>query len=107
MAIKVKKIPVETHNSISKIERYHQSLQRVYEIIQNELQNKSSPEIMLQMAVKAVNDSAGPDGIVPTLLIFGAYLRMVENSDPSSQITQRVEVIRKTTKEIRRLHAER
>jgi len=25
------------------------------------------------MAVKAVNDTAGPDGLVPTLLVYGAY----------------------------------
>jgi hypothetical protein len=27
----------------------------------------------LQMAVKAVNDTAGPDGLVLTLLVFGTY----------------------------------
>lgn len=32
-----------------------------------------SPKAALQMAVKAVNDTAGPDGLVPTLLVFGAY----------------------------------
>ncbi|KAI2634264.1 hypothetical protein GGS26DRAFT_553076 [Hypomontagnella submonticulosa] len=32
------------------------------------------------MAVKAVNDTAGPDGLVPTLLVFGAYPRLVETS---------------------------
>jgi hypothetical protein len=30
------------------------------------------------MAVKAVNDSAGPDGIILILLVFGAYPRMTE-----------------------------
>ena len=36
---------------------------------------------ILQMAVKAVNDTAGLDGLVPTLLVYGAYLRM-SNLDP-------------------------
>ena len=107
MAIKVKEVPVEAHNSIGKIERYHQPLRRVYEIIQEELQDKTSSEIVLQMAVKAVNDSAGPDGIVPTLLVFGAYPRMIQDSAPSPLVTQRAEAIHKTIKEIRRLHAER
>jgi hypothetical protein len=35
------------------------------------------------MAVKAVNDTAGPDGLVLTLLVYGAYLRMT-NLDPSA-----------------------
>jgi hypothetical protein len=34
------------------------------------------------MAVKAVNDLAGPDGIVLILLVFGAYSRMIEGSVP-------------------------
>lgn len=29
------------------------------------------PELLLQGAVKAVNDTAGPSGLVPTLLVFG------------------------------------
>ena len=28
------------------------------------------------MAVKAVNDIAGLDGLIPTLLVYGAYLRI-------------------------------
>ena len=33
------------------------------------------------MAVKAVNNTAGLDGLVPTLLVYGAYLR-ISNLDP-------------------------
>jgi hypothetical protein len=59
------------------------------------------------MTVKAINDLAGSDGIVSTLLVFGAYPRMTEGSASLSFIIQRAEAIRKVTKEIRRLHAER
>jgi len=59
------------------------------------------------MAVKAINDSAGPDGIVPTLLVFGAYPRMTEMDAPSLSVTKRAEAIRAATKEVRRLQAER
>jgi len=38
------------------------------------------------MTVKAVNDLAGPDGIVSTLLVFGAYPRMIEDSAPSPSV---------------------
>jgi hypothetical protein len=34
------------------------------------------------MAFKAINDSAGPDGIVPTLLVYGALPRMTEYNAP-------------------------
>ena len=44
----------------------------VYKIISLELKGISE-ELTLQMAVKAVNDSTGPDGLIPMLLVFGAY----------------------------------
>ena len=41
------------------------------------------------MAVKAVNDIAGPDGLVLTLLIFDIYPRMTEIDIPLPTIIQR------------------
>jgi hypothetical protein len=35
------------------------------------------------MAVKAVNNTAGPNELVPTLLVYGAYLR-ISNLNPSA-----------------------
>jgi hypothetical protein len=57
------------------------------------------------MAVKAVNDSAGPDGIVLTLLVFGLYPRMTEMDAPSLTIVKRAKAIRAATKEVRQLYA--
>ena len=108
MSIKVKEVPVEAHNSVGKVERYHAPLRRAYEILREELKDENiEREMILQMAVKAVNDSAGPDGIVPTLLVFGAYPRMTEMDPPSPSVIKRAEAIRAATKEVRRLHAER
>jgi hypothetical protein len=86
MAIEVKKVPVEAYNSIGKIERYYQPLRRAYEIIRDELQNGINAKIALQMAVKTINNSAGPDGIVLTLLVFGTYPRITESSAPLPSI---------------------
>jgi len=72
MVIKVKEVPVKVYNSIGKVERYYAPLRRVYKIISLELKD-ASKELTLQMAVKAINDSAGPDGLVPILLVFSAY----------------------------------
>jgi hypothetical protein len=58
---------------------------------------------MLQIAVKAINDSARPDGIIPTLLVFGVYSRLTKINPPSSLVTKRAEAICITTKEVRRL----
>jgi len=72
MAIKVKEVPIKAYNSIKKVEQYHAPLYRVYKIISLELED-ASEELTLQIAVKAVNDSAGLNRLVPTLLVFSAY----------------------------------
>jgi len=72
MVIKVKEVPVKVYNSIRKVEQYYTPLRRVYKIISLELEN-ASKELTLQIAVKAVNNSAGPDRLIPTLLVFSAY----------------------------------
>jgi len=72
MAIKVKEVPIKAYNSIRKVERYHTLLRRVYKIISLELED-TSEELTLQIAIKAVNNSASLDGLIPTLLVFSAY----------------------------------
>src|SRR5579862_9447689 len=106
MAIELEEVPVEAHNSIGKLERYHAPLRRAFNVITADLQgHDANDEIILQMAVKAVNDTAGPDGLVPTLLVFGTYPRLTETSPPSPPITARANAIRKAMAEIRKLKA--
>jgi hypothetical protein len=108
MAIEVKKVLVKAYNSVGQVKRYYTPLQHAYEIIQDKLKDKHiDKEIMLQMAVKAINDSARPDGIVPILLVFGAYSRLTEIDPPSPSVTKRAEAICTATKKVRRLYAER
>ena len=52
------------------------------------------------MAVKAINNSAKPDKIIPTLLVFGAYPQMAKMDTLSLSIIKRAEAIRAATKEI-------
>jgi hypothetical protein len=66
-----------------------------------------SDESILQMAVKAVNNTAGPDRLVLTLLVFRAYLRMTTESPPSLSMIKRSEAIQKATKALRKIAAER
>ena len=104
MAISLKEVPIEAHHSIRKVERYHALLRRAYKILRSE-DSSASPEASLQMAIKAINDTAGPDGIIPTLLVFGAYPRITEDSAPSATLRQRALIIQKATEAIRKLHA--
>ena len=45
------------------------------------------------MAVKAINNTTGPDGLVPTLLVYGAYLRISKLDPPALSIIDRVAII--------------
>ena len=57
------------------------------------------------MAVKAVNNTAGPDGLVPTLLVYGAYPRISNLDPPTPSITERAAAIQKAITEIVKLWA--
>ena len=59
------------------------------------------------MAVKAVNDSAGPNGLVPTLLVFRAYPRISRDNIPPALLVKRADAVRIAIQEVRRLHARR
>jgi hypothetical protein len=70
----MKSIPIEAHWSIGMIKRAYLILRRAYHIITEELKaEKVSKHILLQMAVKAINDTIDPDSLIPTLLIYGTY----------------------------------
>jgi hypothetical protein len=57
------------------------------------------------MAVKAVNNTASPNGLVPTLLVYGAYLRIGKLDPPALSVTDRATIIRKVMAEIVKLRA--
>jgi hypothetical protein len=107
LAIQVEEVPIEAHNSIGKIKRYHGPLKRAFEVITANLGTSLAPEYVLQMAVKAVNDTAGHDGLVSTLLMFGTYPRLLPSSPPLPSLTIRANAMRKAMAEVRKLKARR
>ena len=66
---------VESHNSIGVGERYHSFLRRIYQKVIREHPNINN-DAALEIAVRVLNDTAGPNGLVPTLLVFGVMPRM-------------------------------
>ena len=106
MGITTKAMPVEAHNSIGMVERYHGPLRRAFQIISDEVKDIGKG-MALQMAFKALNDTAGPNGLVPTLLVFGAYPRMSEFDSPSATTVQRATAMKKAMAEIKKLRASR
>ncbi|KAM4065967.1 HHT1, Histones H3 and H4 [Hirsutella rhossiliensis] len=98
-------VPVETHWSIGKIERYHAPSDAP--LTSSMLRLATPPaETVLQMAVKAINDTAGPDGLVPMLLVFGAYLAYLQTLALPLPL-KRSEAMQKAMKMLRQLSAER
>src|SRR5947207_4262206 len=57
------------------------------------------------MAVKTINDMAGPDGIISTLLIFSAYPWVAEDLAPAPTLRQYALAIQKATEAIHKLYA--
>ncbi len=102
MRIRMKAIPVEDANSLSTVERYHETLCKSYRLVKGE-----APVIngtwALQYALKAVNDSAGPDGLVPTQLVCGSMPRLGLPTDtPAAELLQRAVVVRKAIEALSR-----
>jgi len=106
LSINIKKVPVKAHNSISKIERYHTPLRHAYDILRSELPH-SSPELCLSLTVKAINNTADPNDLILTLLIFETYLRISTASLPSPDIIIRAAVIRKAMKKLNDMRVKR
>jgi hypothetical protein len=67
----------------------------------------TSKEIMLQMTVKTINDTADSDELISTLLVFDVYSRMHAMNSSTSSINQRVIAIEKAMTEMRKFRAER
>jgi hypothetical protein len=106
MRITIKTTLVETHHSIDMMKRYHDSLCRMYAIITTEISNIDL-EITLQMTFKIINDLIEFDDLIFTLLIFEAYLRIIEMNVSSSTITQRAIAMKKAMKEVQKFIATR
>jgi hypothetical protein len=82
MGTTIKSVPVEAYNSISMVERYYGPLRCIYYIITSKILGINK-DMALQMAFKAINDFIGPDGLIPTLLVFRAYPQIIESNVPS------------------------
>ena len=104
MAISTKAVPVEAHWSVGLVERAYPALRRAYQIITDEYKDIHK-ELALQMAVKAVNNTAGPDGLVPILLVYRAYPQISNLDPPAPSVIDRAVIIRKAMAEIVKLRA--
>ncbi|KAK1989674.1 hypothetical protein LX36DRAFT_594259, partial [Colletotrichum falcatum] len=52
------------------------------------------------LAVKAINNTAGPNSLMPMLLVSRVYLRILDNSPPLLLITQQAKAMKKAIEEV-------
>jgi hypothetical protein len=76
-------------------------------IFENLNATEINKELILQMIVKAINDTADSDELMSTLLVFEAYSRMHVMNSSISSINQRTMTIEKAMIEMRKFRAER
>lgn len=96
---------VESHHSLGKGERYHAPLRRIYLKIRSE--TPSLPHnLVVRLAVKAMNDSMGPEGLVPSLLVFGIMPRFPSTNSRLPGHRERMEAIRIANAEMATITAE-
>ena len=57
------------------------------------------------MAFKVINNFIGPNGLIPTLLIFGAYLYIIKSNTPNFIVIKQVAVLKKAIEEVKKLRA--
>lgn len=70
--VDVQRTGIESHNCLGLGERYHQPLRNTYRKLCIAYPDRDR-QLLLSMSVKAINDTLGPDGLVPSALVFGEF----------------------------------
>ena len=68
--VEVSRTGIEAHASLGLVERYHEPLRSTYRKLKAEFPNVNK-HVALACAVKGMNDTLGPEGLVPSSLLFG------------------------------------
>ena len=58
------------------------------------------------MAFKAINNFIGPNGLIPTSLVFGAYLYIIKSNIPNFTVIKQAVAFKKAIEEVKKLRAE-
>ena len=68
--VEVNRPGIESHNALGIGERYHHPLRNTFRKLDMIYPNVSDTTL-LALSVKALNETLGPEGIVPSALVFG------------------------------------
>lgn len=107
LQIRTKSVPVESTNSMTVVEQYQAPLRKAFSVIRTEAPSLLKEEA-LQMAVKSISHSVDPNGLVPTLLVFGALPRLGLPYDaPTPSTLKRAVALRNATNVMQKHFASR
>lgn len=96
---------VESHNSLGAGEQYHAPLRRIYLKIRTD-HPKIAKETTLRLAIKAMNDTMGPNGSVPSLLVFGCLPRFPSVNSKVPEQVERMDALQAARREMETITAE-
>lgn len=105
IGIEVVESGIEHHNALGSGERYHDPLRRIYKKIKLETPSMKS-HISLRIAVKSIKDTLGPEGLVPSLLVFGCLPRFPSTTSNLPEQKQRIHTLYETKKEMASITSE-
>ena len=85
--IKVENKGIEAHSSLGLGERYHLPLRQTFRKIMAQ-HKKTDCDLALTLSVKAMNDTLGPEGLIPSGFVFGEFPKIrKQGSKPTPRAT--------------------
>lgn len=94
--------PVESSNSMGVGERYHDPLRRIFRKVTHG--HPGYPKnLVLAIANKAMNDTMGPEGIVPSLLVFGNMPRFPASPSQNHEQSERIAMMQTARLEMEKI----
>lgn len=106
ISIKFRHTGTESHNSLGSGDTYHAMIRVIYNKVSMDY-SSSSPQIRLAMIIMAMNDNSGPQGLVPSLLVFGMIPRFISDKTDLPNCKQRMEIMKTARKEYEQIIGER
>lgn len=82
--VEVNRTGVEAHSNLGIGERYHEPLRTTFRKIMSADPTRNM-HTALACAVKAMNDTLGPEGLVPSALVFGEFPHLAPDYSPRSE----------------------
>ena len=103
--IELRTTGVRSHNSFGAGETYHFLLRRIFNEAKMD-HPELTKELVLSLSEKAMNDTAGPDSLVPTLLVLSTILRSPSLNSESTAQKERLRALKTAGSEHRKAMAE-